>query len=92
MDTKDTSKTEPAAEAAKGPIKVMRIDDVSVSIFDREAKSRQGITTYYSASFSRSYKDASGGSKYVKTFAPEDLGKVADLCKQAETYIQGLRK
>jgi len=43
--------------------------------------------TYYSASFSRSYKDASGSRKYTKNFDSEDLGSVMALAQQASELV-----
>jgi hypothetical protein len=76
-----------AAEAAKGPLKVFRIDDVSASVFAREAKK----TTYYSVSFSRSYKGADGQWKYTRTFDMDDLGKLQSLIEQVRDYLHQLR-
>ena len=43
--------------------------------------------TFYSVSFSRSYKSASGDWRYTKNFDREDLGKIVTLCQQAAEYI-----
>ena len=77
-----------ATEAAKKPAKVIRIDDVSASIFAREVTARGETKTFYSVSFSRSYKDSSGTWRYAKSFDLEDLGKIVSLCQQAETFIR----
>jgi len=80
--------TPPAQEApteTRAPVKVLRIDDVSVSIFKRNVRGRD----YYSASLSRSYKDSSGAWRYAKSFDFEDLGKVVGLCQQADEFIRG---
>lgn len=78
-------------DAAHGPVKVFRLDDVSVSLFARERSFQGRPATYYSASFSRSYKDAAGERKYTKNFDADDLGKVAELCRMAADHIDGLR-
>src|SRR4051812_46373097 len=88
----ETPTKEPAAEAAKTPIKVLRIDDVSASIFARETKTKNGKVTYYSVSFSRSYKDPSGQWKYTKSFSLDDLGNIVELCKQANDFVRDIQK
>ena len=78
-------------DAVNGPVKVFRLDDVSVSLFARERSFQGRPATFLSASFSRSYKDAAGERKYTKNFDADDLGKVAELCKMAADHIDGLR-
>jgi hypothetical protein len=80
-----TSPAQEAPEENRAPVKVLRIDDVSVSIFKRNARGRD----YYSVSLSRSYKDSSGVWRYTKSFDFEDLGKIVSLCQQADEYIRG---
>ena len=79
--------TAPAKEAPvdqRTPVKVLRIDDVSCSIFMRSVKGRD----YYSISLSRSYKDSSGVWRYTKSFDFEDLGKIVSLCQQADEFVR----
>lgn len=78
-------------DPVNGPIKVFRLDDVSVSLFARERSFQGRPATFFSASFSRSYKDAAGERKYTKNFDADDLGKVAELCKMAADHIDSLR-
>jgi hypothetical protein len=91
MDTKKKPAA-PKAKSAEGtdekrtPINVFRIDDVSASVFSRDYNDR----TFYSVSFSRSYKSASGEWRYTKNFDREDLGKIVSLCQQAADYIDRL--
>lgn len=87
MDNEKTAVQEPVAEATKGPLKVFRIEDVSASVFAHAAKR----TTYYSVSFSRSYKDADGRWKYIKSFGVDDLSKVVSLAEQAHDHILSLQ-
>lgn len=70
------------------PLKVFRQDDVSVSVFARTAVVKGKPITFHSASFSRSYKDASGTWKYSKNFDSQDLGKVMALAQQASEFIE----
>ena len=80
-----TSPAQEAPEENRAPVKVLRIDDVSASIFKRNARGRD----YFSVSLSRSYKDLSGVWRYTKSFDFEDLGKIVSLCQQADEYIRG---
>ena len=86
------AKAEPSTTAPVGPVKVFRIDDVSVSIFARQRQLQGETVTFYSASFSRSYKDATGARKYTRSFDVEDLAKLVTLAQQANDYIQEIRQ
>jgi len=82
-----------APEPKRLPVKVFVVEDVSASIFAREFPMKGGeMRTFYSVSFSRSYRDAGGTFRYVKSFNLEDLGKVIHVCQQADEYIRGLLK
>ena len=76
-------KVDTTTEERRVPINVFRLEDVSASIFSRSYNGR----TFYSISFSRSYKNASGEWRYTKNFDREDLGKIVTLCQQAAEYI-----
>lgn len=93
----DDKKKKPSAGAdiaaapqpvAKGPIKSFVLDDVSVAVFSRQFPVRGEQRTFYSVSFSRSYRDSLGKRKYVKTFNLEDLGKVVAVAQQADEFIR----
>jgi hypothetical protein len=70
------------------PLKVFRVDDVSASIFDRQFEVRGEMQTFYSVSFTRSYRDSSGSWKYVKSFGLDDLGKIVVVAQQADEFIR----
>lgn len=75
--------------SAKGSLmKVFRIEDVSVSIFSRDHEVNGEMITFYSVSFSRSYKTDDGKRKYTKSFDSDDLGALMSLAKQASEFIQ----
>ncbi len=86
----ETEHTAPEAAVKIMPLKVFLIEDVSASIFAREHPVKGELRTFYSVSFSRSYRDSAGKRKYVKTFNLEDLGKVVSVAQQADEYIRGL--
>jgi len=85
----DQAATAPTTDGTK-PLKVFRIDDVSASVFARDREIRGESWTFYSVTFSRSYKDSSGQWRYTKWFDLEDLGKVVTVAQQASDYIHGL--
>ena len=72
-------------EAMRGPAKQCRVEDVSASVFARERNGR----TFYSVSFTRSYKDRDGTWKYTKNFDVDDLGAVVAVAQQAAEWIHG---
>jgi hypothetical protein len=79
-------------ESTNGLLKTFRDEDVSVSIFGRNRPTSDGGITYYSVSYSRSYKDADGERKYTRYFDLEDLDAVATLTQQAKEFIEQSQK
>ena len=77
------SKATPSHDAKRPPVKHFRVEDVTASVFDRQHNGR----TYFSVSFTRSYKDAGGRWKYTKYFNLEDLGKIVTVAQQAAEWI-----
>jgi len=75
-------------QPAKAPVKVFVIEDVSASVFARQFQVRGDDRTFYSVSFSRSYRDSLGKRKYIKSFNLEDLGKVVAVAQQADEFIR----
>lgn len=98
METhKKGSRKEPAASqdakpaaAKKLPIKVLRVEDVSVSIFAHERDTGDGSRVRYSCSFQRSYKDSAGEWKRTQWFGRDDLGKLVSCAQQASEYLHSL--
>jgi hypothetical protein len=80
----------PSSEPKRAPVKSFLIENVSASIFARERVVRGQMRTFYSVSFTRSYKDASGQYKYTKSFDVEDLGALVTVAQQASEYLHGL--
>lgn len=76
---------------ADGPVKVFRVEDVSASVFARTRKVQREDVTFFSVSFSRSYKDASGMRKYTKSFDSDCLGQLATVLQQASEFIHEQR-
>lgn len=84
------AETQAGSESTNSPVKVLRIDDVSASIFARVREVSGQRVTFHSVAFSRSYRDAEGQRQYTKSFDGDDLGKVMTLAQQAREYIQSL--
>jgi hypothetical protein len=84
-----SSASEKGTPFKKMPVKILRIDEVSASIFRREHQVGGELRTFFNVSFSRSYKDSNGVWRYAKSFDLEDLGKLVTLCQQADEYIRG---
>ncbi len=78
-----------ASSAKKTPLKVIKVENVSASIFDFPNPDGQ---TNYSVSFSRSYVDSFGKRQYVKFFNQDDLEKVATAAKQSVDFIRDRSK
>jgi len=83
-------KEEDTSTAKNPPIQTYREGDVSVSIWSREVATKTATRTFYSCSFERSYKDASGDWRYTRYFGLDDLGKLITLAQRASEYLQGL--
>lgn len=84
---------ETAADAApRQPVKTLRVDDCSASIWPRTYSVKGVPTTFYSISFERSYKGRNGEWRYTKSFDLGSLGKVITLCQQASEVIQSLQQ
>lgn len=95
MDAKNkkaaaTQEAAPPKAEGTNALKVFRVDDVSASVFARDRQFRGEPRTFYSVTFSRSYKDSTGQWRYTKWFDAEDLGKVVTVAQQASEYIHGL--
>lgn len=86
----EKSKTRPVPPA-DGPLKTFRVDDVHASLFARTRPLKGEDVTFYSVSFSRSYKDPAGEWKYTKNFDADSLGKLATLIQQTSEFIHERR-
>jgi hypothetical protein len=75
----------------RSPVKTLRVEDCSASIWARDFMVQGQMRRYYSVSFERSYKDRDGAWKYTKSFDVESLGKLVALCQQASEVIPALQ-
>jgi len=87
----ETAAKDAAADAKRRPIQTFKTEDCSVSIWAREFVVRGKPTTFYSVTFERSYKDRDGAWKYTRSFDPESLGKLVQLCQHASAEIERLQ-
>ena len=78
------------AAAKKLPVKVIRVEDVSVSIFAHERETSGVRRVNHSCSFQRSYKDQTGAWKRTPWFGFDDLGNLVACAQQAHEYIGSL--
>lgn len=99
METSAKNKKVPAKaeasvthEATRAPIKMIRVEDCSASIWQREHAVQGKPVTFYSVTLERSYKDRDGAWKYTKSFDPDTLGRIVTLCQQASEYIRDLQQ
>jgi hypothetical protein len=81
---------EAASPAKKLPIKTIRVDDVSCSIFAHERERNGARTVNYSCGFSRSYKDRDGAWRHSTWFGIDELGALVSCAQQAHEYITSL--
>ena len=89
----DSAATPEVAEPAKRmPLRTIRDDDCSVSIWSREHDVQGEPTTFYSLTFERSYTTKDGVRKWTTSFSPEDAVKVIGLAQRADLMIAELRK
>jgi hypothetical protein len=76
--------------AKKLPIKTIRVDSVSCSIFSHERERDGVMTVNYSCGFSRNYKDRNGSWQHVPWFGVDELGALVSCAQQAHEYIVAL--
>jgi hypothetical protein len=76
----------------RAPIKVLRVEDCSASIWQREYAVQGKPTKFFSVTLERSYKDRDGSWKYTKSFDADSLGRVVTLCQQASESIRDLQQ
>ena len=86
--TKEVAET---AEKSRTPISTLRKGDCSVSIWHRTFAVKGKLTTFFSCSFERSYRDKDQTWRNTKSFGSDDLPKIVLLCQKAETTIAELR-
>ena len=88
----ETAATEAAPAAKKLPLKTLRVDDCSASIWARDYIVRGKMRTFLSCTFERSYKDRNGAWKYTHSFDSDSLGKLVTLCQQASEVIHTIQQ
>ena len=76
----------------KGPLKTIRIEDCSASLWPRTRVLDGQAITVYSVTFERSYVDKTGTRKYTGFFDPQSLGKIIQLCQQVDEAILTLQE
>lgn len=87
-----TDVTSVSHDAKRKPVSTLRVDDCSASIWAREHLVKGQQKVFYSITIERSYKDRDGRWCYTRSFAPDSLGAISQLCQQASEAIAGMTK
>ena len=87
-----TAATDAAPAAKKLPLKTLRVEDCSASIWSRDVTVGGRVRTFFSVTFERSYTDRDGARKYTKSFDESSLRKLATLAQQSSEAIRTLRQ
>lgn len=80
---KDQKKKTSSGESSTRPEKTFRDGDVHCSLFRREHNGND----FWSASFTRGYKDSSNKLQFSKSFNPEDLPGLINVAQQASSFL-----
>jgi hypothetical protein len=87
-----TAATEAAPAAKKLPLRTLRVDDCSASIWARDYLVRGTMRTFLSVTLERAYRDRNGVYKYTHSFDADSLGKLVTLCQQASEVIHTIQQ
>jgi hypothetical protein len=89
--TKPVETAAPAAlapqDAKHRPLKSFTMGDVHASVWARDHVVKGQPRRYFSITFERSYRDATGKTAYSRSMNPDDLGALMTLCQQAGEYV-----
>ena len=93
MDNTSTKarKESPSAEPKAGPVRVIRIQDISASIWPRSVTVKGVPKTLHSATFERSYQTKDGDYKYTRSFDPQSLPRLVEVIQQADATMRELQ-
>jgi hypothetical protein len=83
-----TNTPEAASDEKRHPLKTFTQGDVSASVWARDHLVRGESRRFYSVTFERSYRDATGQFRYARSFNPGDLGALMWMCDQASKYLE----
>ncbi len=89
--TKTAAPAPQADNSKRRPLKTFTMHDVSASVWSRDHVIRGEPRRFYSVTFERSYRDASGKYRYTRSFNPDDLGTLMSLCQQVGEYLLDLQ-
>ena len=88
--TKKNRKESPSAEPKNGPVRIIRLNDVSASIWAREVSVKGVPKTFHSVTFERSYKLDDSAYKYTRSFDPQSLPRLVEVIRQTEATLKEL--
>lgn len=80
-----------SAEPKTGPVRIIRVHDVSASIWPRSVTVQGVPQTLYSATFERSYQTKDGAYKYTRSFDPQTLPRLVEVIQQTAAALNDLR-
>ncbi len=90
MDKKLKSPKAQASSESKRPLKTIREDDCSASIWPRTVTKDGSDRTFYSVTFERRYKDKDGQFHYTKSFDAGSLSQLATIIQKTNDELQAL--
>lgn len=91
MDNTIQTQNAPASSASKRPLKTIREDDCSASIWPRTVTKDGSDRIFYSVTFERRYKDKDGQFHYTKSFDAGSLSQLATVIQKTSDELQALQ-
>ena len=91
MDNTTLSDTTQASSASKRPLKTIREEDCSASIWPRTVTKEGSERTFYSVTLERRYKDKDGQFHYTKSFDVGSMSQLAAVIKKTNDELQALQ-
>ena len=79
-----------SAEKAR-PLRVIRFEDVSASIFANVHEVNDEDVTFYNVVFQRAYKSGEE-TRWTNSFGWDDLSKLIAVIKEADAYISRIKR
>jgi hypothetical protein len=78
------------ATKANKPLKVFRLEDVSVSVFANAREIDGKRVTFYNVTMSKTYKKG-GETRRTQSFGSNDIAKLNQLLKEAGEFVDSVK-
>lgn len=91
MDNTTLSDSAQASSASKRPLKTIREEDCSASIWPRTVTKNGSERTFYSVTIERRYKDKDGKFHYTKSFDAGSMSQLASVIQKTNDELQALQ-